>query len=286
MKYLLCLLFLFSPLAFSAERLWLPELDASRWVFNSDKSRCDLSYQVNGFGNLSLVAEPGEAISLHITPNSGDKIESLVSVESIAPPWHTDIAAPLAYNSKAKPRFGGGLKLEAAQPLYDSLSYGDWLWISLRGQGGIIHSLQVTNVDFSVVAEHFNTCRSQLLPISYGSARNMTFSFLKGSYQVGSNDAENLALIAELIANDSTISKVLIDGYAGDYANRVDNLRLSQQRAEEVASLLVESGVPLSKLEIRWHGERYPISDSSGQSSRKNRHTTLRLIKKVQSGDE
>lgn len=283
MRRLLCLLFLFSPLAFSAERLWFSDLDSTRWLFSGDNNRCELTYWIDGFGNVNFVAEPGVSVSVEIQPTSGDKVKSLMSVESIAPPWHADVAGPLTYAGKTQARLDGGLSLNKAQPIYDALSHGDWIWLSLQGREGDIQSLQITNVNFSVAAEAFNACRAQLLPISYGTARNTVLNFANGAFEVDAGNAKDLASIAELIASDSTINKVLIDGYAGDYSDRSANLRLSQSRAEEVASLLVESGVPLSKLEIRWHGDRYIVTEE--QQSDKKRYVTVRLIKKIVSGD-
>ncbi|MDD1793545.1 OmpA family protein [Enterovibrio makurazakiensis] len=285
MRRLLTLLILFTPVAFSAERIWLSDLDGSRWHFDGNESRCELTHQINGFGSVQIIASPDEAISVHVQPKSGSQIEKLVSVESIPPPWHVDVLSTFEYTGEVDVRLDGGVTLKKAQSLYDTLAGGDWLWISVKGQQNQIHSLQVPNVHFPSASEKFNACRANMLPISYASARNTTIHFERDEYQIGLDEMEDLSLIAELLANDKAITRVLVDGYANDAKGSVANLRLAQARAEEVGSVLAEAGVPLAKMEFRWHGDRYLVADDTEKNKQnKNRYVSVRLIKKAVSG--
>ena len=63
------------------------------------------------------------------------------------------------------------------------------------------------------------------------------------------------------------------------YGCRVSGVELSQERADEVAAQLIELGVSASKLEIRAHGNRYPLLNSQGKPEQANRRVSVRLIR-------
>lgn len=82
--------------------------------------------------------------------------------------------------------------------------------------------------------------------------------FLSGSVDLSVASSNSIATIVQAIRdNRSTdISSIGHSDTAGDDAY---NLRLSKQRAEEVARLLVEAGVERDLIEVTSHGERNPI---------------------------
>ena len=82
--------------------------------------------------------------------------------------------------------------------------------------------------------------------------------FLSGSVDLSVASSNSIVTIVQAIRdNRSTdISSIGHSDTAGDDAY---NLRLSKQRAEEVARLLVEAGVERNLIEVTSHGERNPI---------------------------
>lgn len=82
--------------------------------------------------------------------------------------------------------------------------------------------------------------------------------FLSGSVDLTVSSSNSIVTIVKAIRdNRSTdISSIGHSDTAGDDAY---NLRLSQQRAEEVARLLIEAGVERDRIEVTSHGESNPI---------------------------
>ena len=79
------------------------------------------------------------------------------------------------------------------------------------------------------------------------------------------------------------MSVFFIDGHTDSVGGRSDNLELAQRRAEEVTRYFVNQGLDKSKIQTRWHGERYPVESNATRKGRaKNRRVTIRLER----GDE
>ena len=71
-----------------------------------------------------------------------------------------------------------------------------------------------------------------------------------------SADAYNLIReFASLYNKTSKANTILIDGYACNIGEDAPNDYISQQRAENVKSALIENGVDASKITVRWYGK-------------------------------
>ena len=97
-------------------------------------------------------------------------------------------------------------------------------------------------------------------------------------------DDDARAVVAEAVASAkaANLSKVVISGHS-DSAGAADyNRRLSKARVEAVASEFVESGLPLSKIEVQVFGEDKPqVQTADGQSAAQNRRAEIRLVKSI-----
>lgn len=95
-------------------------------------------------------------------------------------------------------------------------------------------------------------------------------------------DDDARAVIAEAVAaaKSANLNKVVVSGHS-DSAGAADyNRRLSKARVEAVASELVDSGLPPSKIETRVFGEERPqVETPDGQSAAQNRRAEIRLVK-------
>jgi outer membrane protein OmpA-like peptidoglycan-associated protein len=93
--------------------------------------------------------------------------------------------------------------------------------------------------------------------------------------------ARNLEAIAAAItrvisANPNEV--FLIEGHTDAVGNPVDNLSLSDRRAEAAAELLTQQfGVPAENLTSQGYGAQYPKEQTDGPS-RVNRRVTVRRI--------
>jgi outer membrane protein OmpA-like peptidoglycan-associated protein len=108
-----------------------------------------------------------------------------------------------------------------------------------------------------------------------------TITFDSGSWTVAPDQAQRLSVIAAALneAIRRNLSEVyLIEGHTDAVGLDVDNLSLSDRRAQAVATLLTRDfDVPAENLTTQGYGEQYPKVQVAGPS-RENRRVTVRRI--------
>jgi outer membrane protein OmpA-like peptidoglycan-associated protein len=91
------------------------------------------------------------------------------------------------------------------------------------------------------------------------------------------HDRPELARLAALIESRPQPSWVRVEGYADETES--EGLRLSQERADEVADELIERGVDSARLTVRGHGATIPSAPSSTAAGRQqNRRVDIVLV--------
>jgi outer membrane protein OmpA-like peptidoglycan-associated protein len=108
-----------------------------------------------------------------------------------------------------------------------------------------------------------------------------SIAFPSGSWDVSPEQAGRLGVIAEgirrALAADAT-ELYLIEGHTDRVGSDVDNLSLSDRRAQAVAALLTRQfGIPPENLTSQGYGEQYPKVDTQDASAI-NRRVTVRRI--------
>jgi outer membrane protein OmpA-like peptidoglycan-associated protein len=106
-------------------------------------------------------------------------------------------------------------------------------------------------------------------------------TFASGSWQVDESQIGALDTIADSLLqliDDNPGEVFLVEGHTDAIGSDLDNLSLSDRRAEEVAYLLTEYyDVPAENLTTKGYGERYLKVPTSGPA-RENRRVTMRRI--------
>lgn len=116
-----------------------------------------------------------------------------------------------------------------------------------------------------------------------------TINFATGSWEIPPDQAEKLQVIADGInraiqANPSEV--FLIEGHTDAVGNDVDNLSLSDRRAESAATLLTQQfSVPAENLTSQGYGEQYLKEQTDGPSAI-NRRVTIRRITPLLNGGQ
>lgn len=116
-----------------------------------------------------------------------------------------------------------------------------------------------------------------------------TITFETGSWDIPPDQAAKLQVIADGInraiqANPQTV--FLIEGHTDAVGSDVDNLSLSDRRAESAATLLTQQfGVPAENLTSQGYGEQYLKIPTDGPE-RRNRRVTVRNITPLLNGGE
>jgi outer membrane protein OmpA-like peptidoglycan-associated protein len=116
-----------------------------------------------------------------------------------------------------------------------------------------------------------------------------TVTFETGSWQIGPEEFDKLAFVAEALnrAIDRNPGEVfLIEGYTDAVGNDVDNLSLSDRRAETVAVALTEQfHVPPENLATQGYGSQF-LKIATDAPERQNRRVAVRRITPLLGGDE
>lgn len=116
-----------------------------------------------------------------------------------------------------------------------------------------------------------------------------TVTFDTGSWTVNPGEVERLATIAQALnraiqANPQEM--FLIEGHTDLVGNDVDNLSLSDRRAQSVAAILTQTfNVPPENLTTQGYGSQYPKVQTQGPS-RENRRVTVRRITDLIAGGD
>jgi OmpA-OmpF porin, OOP family len=114
-----------------------------------------------------------------------------------------------------------------------------------------------------------------------------SINFETGSWEIPPDQAAKLQAIADglnraITANPRVV--FLIEGHTDAVGNDVDNLSLSDRRAESAATLLTQQfGVPAENLTSQGYGSQYLKEQTSGPS-RINRRVTIRNITQLLNG--
>jgi outer membrane protein OmpA-like peptidoglycan-associated protein len=114
-----------------------------------------------------------------------------------------------------------------------------------------------------------------------------TVTFDTGSWEVTPDQVERLVVIADginraIAANPSEV--FLVEGHTDAVGSDVDNLSLSDRRAESVALVLSQQfGVPAENLTTQGYGEQYLKVPTQGPE-RANRRVTMRRITPLLTG--
>jgi outer membrane protein OmpA-like peptidoglycan-associated protein len=114
-----------------------------------------------------------------------------------------------------------------------------------------------------------------------------TITFETGSWEVDPGQAPRLRVLADAVrrAVDRNPREVfLVEGHTDAVGSDVDNLSLSDRRAQSVAAVLTRDfGVPPENLTTQGYGEQYPKVQTDGPS-RENRRVTIRRITPLLNG--
>lgn len=108
-----------------------------------------------------------------------------------------------------------------------------------------------------------------------------SINFEFGSWEVGEGQYEKLERAARAIGriiDRNSDEVILIEGYTDAVGDEIDNLSLSDRRAEEVANILTEEfDIPPENLVTQGYGEQFLKVDTDGPE-RANRRVTVRRI--------
>jgi outer membrane protein OmpA-like peptidoglycan-associated protein len=191
-------------------------------------------------------------------------------------------------NSYRDPRSVGGFYVDLPPPVI-RIPYDRYIVDAGDASPDLIYeTMEAPPVDrierrYSLDEIRYSPSVRQLMP----SIDLNTITFETGSWEIPPDQAAKLQVIADGLNKAITRNPrevFLIEGHTDAVGNDVDNLSLSDRRAQAAAELLTQQfGVPPENLTSQGYGSQYPKEQTDGPS-RINRRVTVRRITPLLNG--
>jgi len=191
-------------------------------------------------------------------------------------------------NSYRDPRYGVGFYVDLPPPLI-RIPYNRYIVEADEAPPDLIYeTMEAPPVDrierrYSLDEIRYSPSVRQLMP----SIDLNTITFETGSWEIPPDQAARLQVIADglnraIARNPREV--FLIEGHTDAVGNPVDNLSLSDRRAESAATLLTQQfQVPAENLTSQGYGSQY-LKEQTDGPSRINRRVTVRRITPLLNG--
>ena len=259
------------------------QLDDSSWVVDASVFACNMTHEIPFYGKAVFQHEAGESARFELRPSTPRLETGKASLVSAAPMWQPQgKAINMGYIPVQRGDSPVVLDAKRSEQMLAELYAGREVVITRAPWYGASESSRVilSNVNFQAAYRKYLDCLATLLPVNFEQIRRTAIYFRVGSDELNQSELRKLDNIAIYVKADSSVEAFFIDGHTDSQGNREDNLELSRLRAESVASMLIERGIPADRITSRWHGERYPVASNRSAAGRsQNRRVTIRLEK-------
>lgn len=276
--YSLALLFL--SFQSSSNSLVKIPMDEVNWEYKGTNLKCDLKYNNPSYGKFYFRSEEKGVIYFKASVNGANKRGHSGVLLSTPAPWNIGRAPRIVTNIASVDKGTMSFSTNVEGLLVD-IEAGNWLQFTIGGNSPSDKSTYlVPTIRIHNALKRFRDCQSSLPLMSYTQARDIALLFELGQITLNANQLKTLSALNSYLMVDPKVDKLLIDGYADNVGSKIGNLKISRQRAEQVASQMEKLGVDRNMIEVRAHGSRYPIaSNANHQGQAKNRRVTLRLVR-------
>ena len=193
-------------------------------------------------------------------------------------------------NSYRDPRLGGGFYVALAPPVV-RIPYNRYIVNSEEASPEVLYETMmappVERIErrYSLDEIRYSPTVRQRMP----SIDVNTINFELGSWEIPPDQAAKLQAIADGLnraIQENPRAVFLIEGHTDAVGNDVDNLSLSDRRAESAATLLTQQfNVPAENLTSQGYGEQYLKEQTDGPSAI-NRRVTIRNITPLLNGGQ
>lgn len=267
--------------AAGADSRYAGSMETTRWQLDASVFACRLYQPLDQFGEAVFLHRAGEEQRFYLAAHNRLLAAGPAAIDASTPLWQP------AYQARAVDRLtlaGGDEPLQLdwrdSQVLVEQLHQGMRLsvtaqaWHDNRQQV----SLEMAPTGFEAAFRDFLACTNNLLPANYDQVSRSSVHFPPGAVEFEDDQRQVLDHLVRYVLADPHVTALVIDGHSDGLGLRADNLALSQQRAEAVHAYITERGVPEDLIQVRWHGERYPIASNRTPEGRaENRRVTLRV---------
>ncbi|MGL1146200.1 OmpA family protein [Vibrio parahaemolyticus] len=269
----------FNP-ALSGEVLTVP-MDISSWSFSGNKFECNLVHSKVSMGKFYFRSEPNNKISFISDIRGEGKEWQGVTLISQNAPWGKELYRKIESSLTVTKPSRLFVFRKGAPSLMKAIAGGSWITLVLEGKdASALSEVRIPTIQIQKALGEFNACRERLPKLSFSQARDIVLPFQFGQKTLNATQQQTLAALYSYLSVDDRVTKVLIDGHTDNVGPRLTNLSVSRLRAQQVADALIAHGVNPNIIEVRSHGDRYPVANNNTAAGQaKNRRVTLRLVR-------
>lgn len=264
-------------------RNYTASITESNWTMTkSTPTACVLEHQIPRFGKVNFSSVANKDINLGFAMNMLQKPAKRTNVElrSMPPKWNATRPSSHITNLVYYKQFDGEVLNDTAWLMLNELEkgmsptffYRDWY----NKKDGV--AVGVSSVNFSRQHMAFMDCVSQLLPYSFEDISFTTLNYKKNSQELDRRSVSKLKMIKDYLKYEPEMELVLIDSYTDSYGGRYSNEQLSKKRANDLKTMLEQSGIEGNKISVSGYGEkRHITSNENVQGRDKNRRVVITM---------
>lgn len=285
-RYLACLSLIACGLATAPAMAFTfqTRLENVEWKVEGDPFECRLTQPVADFGDGQFVRRAGEKVVFRLNSSTGALGNGTASLLAAAAPWQpgrSDVSLGSA-------RLGAGpVLLTSSQGQAAALVSG-----LLEGRSSVVRTVSTETgqamevrllpVKFSKAWNDYQACTAKLLPMNFEQVRLSQVPFPGTGTELDNAAKARLDTILAFMKADPSVNHVELDGHSDNSGNRLANRDLSRRRALSVADYLKAHGVPESAIDVRFHGEQYPVVPNTSAANRaRNRRVNIQLDRRT-----
>ncbi|WP_199438734.1 OmpA family protein [Vibrio owensii] len=248
------------------------------WSVQASLYQCDIRAELP-YKNLEMLisAVPEEPMSLTVLSRGFELFDNDASLSISTPYWVEKGSRAVHAVTINEHGVDSIYSTDDIEHALEQLKDGFWLTLHDGTK-----AIEFPSIDMGALAVEFRQCQDSMPLMKYESAKDVDLWFdSAGHRSLASGNADGIIVsLASVVLKDKSVVKVLIDGHTDSLGDEIDNLELSHKRASYVAMQLVDRGIPVDKIEIRAHGERYPeFTNKTKEGRQKNRRVNVRLVK-------
>ncbi|WP_257973973.1 MotY family protein, partial [Vibrio parahaemolyticus] len=248
---------------------------------SGNKFECNLVHSKVPMGKFYFRSEPNNKISFISDIRGEGKEWQGATLISQNAPWGKELYRKVESSltvTKPSRRF---VFRKGAPSLMKAIAGGSWITLVLEGKdASALSEVRIPTIQIQKALGEFNACRERLPKLSFSQARDIVLPFQFGQKTLNATQQQTLAALYSYLSVDDRVTKVLIDGHTDNVGPRLTNLSVSRLRAQQVADALIAHGVNPNIIEVRSHGDRYPVANNNTAAGQaKNRRVTLRLVR-------
>lgn len=258
-------------------------LENVEWKVEGDAFECRLSQPIADFGEGQFIRRAGEKVVFRLNSSAAALGTGSATLMAAAAPWQPGRAD---INLGAARLSGGPVLLTSTQGQASGLISGlmegrSTVVRTVSSETGQLMEVRLLPVKFTKAWNDYQACTAKLLPMNFDQVRMSQVPFPGTGVELNAAAKARLDTILAFMKADPSVNHIELDGHSDNSGNRLTNRELSRRRALAVADYLKAHGVPEERIDVRFHGEQYPLVPNNSAANRaRNRRVNIQLDKK------